>query len=278
MKTIICLALCMLAVSAMSPVENLHSALDLLDMPNLLCDHKGFDLSASFTFLGGVKDDNNDVDESVYVHGTYNLLTYEDGKGKVKTGSFHKVKDFTSHGVVNFTGSGAFNARGGGADWEGYFNGGSSTDLAFETDSGVAVALREHWFDGHFKGKNSWGEGHVQVNSWQHGGNSSENSVNYNFGGEKDNQRYAGQSKGAAHAVVGSEEYNAFFSSVFHGVNQKDSWQVSGGWVVDAYNSHWENVWSKDGHFDKNGTCDEAFGTFRHFGTFGLPGGDLITE
>lgn len=268
----------MLAVSAMSPVDNLSSALELLDMQNLLDDHQGFDLSASFTYLGGAEGDDNDVDEKVYVQGTYNLLSYIDGKGKVKTGSFNKTKEFTSHGVVNFTGSGGFSARGGGADWEGYFNGGSSTDFVFEADGGYAFGIREHEFSGHFKGHDHWGQGNIEVNVWQHV-NISHNSIEYNFGGDKHHENYQGTSKGSADTTTpDSNEYKSFFKSVFHGSCADKSWQVSGGYVLDVYNSKWENVWSKDGGFSKNGTQDEVLGTFSNIRSFGLPSSGLISE
>jgi len=274
MKTIIYLTLCLMAVSALSPVENLSSALELLDLQDLLDDCKGFELSASFTYLGGTADDNSDVDGQVTTIGTYNLIKWDDSKGKTKTGTFNNTKNFTAHGIVKFTGSGSFNSRGGGSDKQGLFNGGSSTDFVFETDNGWAAGIREHKFVGEFKNHRSWGTGNIDVAVWQDV-NSSNNYVEYTFG----DQRYSGSSKAEAQVTTpDSNEYKSFLKSVFHGINTKDTWQVSGGYVWDVYNSNWDNVYSKDGAFSKNGTQDDAFGSFAKLRTFGLPSVDVISE
>ena len=278
MKTFIYLALCVLVVSATSPIDNLSSALEMLDMQDLL-DHKGgFDLSASFTYLGGDKDDDNGVAEQVTTRGNYNLLTFEGGKGKVKTGSFEKTKNFTSQGVVKFSGSGTFSARSGGSEGKGYFNGGSSTDFVFETDAGFVYAVREHLFSGKFEEKKYEGTGHIEVNAWQDA-NNSVNAIDYTFKGSKNAEFYSGVSKALADTVVAdSKEYKSVLSSVFHGVNTKEEWSVSGTYTLDVYNSDGDEVYNKDGKFAKNGTSDEALGTFSALKSFNLPNADMITK
>jgi len=268
MKFVICLVLCAFMASALNPIENLSTALEIFNLSELLTCGEAYDLSASFTYLAG----GDSTPEKIHIKGNYNLITFDkDGEAKVKTGSFKNSTDLKADKPVNISGSGIFSSKGHG-DKVGVFNGESTTDFELNHHGSELVGSRYHSVFGGYKDGYVKEEGKVAVATWQ-GRNSSFANVDYQSVGEiKGKRQFSGRTNiEAATTTADSKHYRANVDSDFAGSVDSDAYEVKGTYLLQVYNSKGAQVWDKAGSFDKNGTCDD-------FATFGINGFDSLSE
>jgi len=268
MKFVICLVLCAFMASALNPIEDLSTALEIFNLSELLTCGEAYDLSASFTYLAG----SDSTPEKIHIRGNYNLITFDkEGQANVKTGSFQNSTDLKSDKPINLTGSGIFSSKGYGEKL-GAYNGESTTDFEFINNGSELVGSRYNSVFGSYEDGNTKGEGKVAIAIWQ-GIDSSFVNADYRFSGElKGKIQYSGRTNiEAAITNADSKHFRVNVDSDFAGSIDSDEYEVTGTYLLQLYNSKGVQVWDNAGYFDNNGTCNDL-------ATFGISGFGFLSE